>query len=279
MTAPRSEIPAGKVPIVECAVQSWRFLLQNGRQLAPAALIVAVVCGVLPVALGAGSAGDLRTFAVTTVAGLFFSAAVLRKAVRSEYMAPTGLAFGEDEMRLFGVLAAMTLVVAPPVALYLVLLGVVMVNHAGGIEQIPNPQTDPEGANRFLAEAMSSPAGSLVAIIGLVGVLVLVVVSARLVMVNAATIGERKMVFFQTWSWSKGNVLRVLAAVILTALPAYFATTIVSSILGGLFPATAISVAIREMLVYLVAVFGSVPPAALGAQLYKGLRPTDFVAK
>ncbi len=100
-------------------------------------------------------------------------------------------------------------------------------------------------------------------------------------MVNAATIGERRIVFFQTWGWSRGNVFRVVAAIILIALPAALLNMILGSILnsaGNAQPAFMTAIIVDSAL-SLIAALVSIPSIALGAQLYKGLRPPDFVAK
>ena len=50
---------------------------------------------------------------VSALAGVFFSAVVLRYAVRNEFSGLAGLGFGVDETRLIGVLAALTLLFVP----------------------------------------------------------------------------------------------------------------------------------------------------------------------
>jgi len=283
-----TDIPSGKVPVVECAVTSWRFFLENWLRFLPAAAIVGVISGVAPALLVSGAQGaqaafsDLTGFSVTAIAGVFFIAAVLRKAVRDEFHGPTGLSFGADETRLIGVLAAMGLLFIPPLFLFFILCAVILFGRiASTPEQLETLAADQAALERAFLEALSTPAGMVMQIVGLIFLIVLLVVSARLVMVNAATIGERKMVFFQTWSWSKGNVLRIIAATILTALPIALVNLILSSILGG---AGATQTSLPAAMVInsalsVIAALGSIPSIALGAHLYKGLRPPDFAAK
>jgi len=150
----------------------------------------------------------------------------------------------------------------------------------GSPEELEALAADPEAFNRALNEALATPAGIVIQVIGLVMIGVLLVVSARLIMVNAAAIGERRIVFFQTWSWSKGNVLRILAAMILTALPVALFNLVVGSILSSAAGLQGGVVAIvREIVIALIGALGSIPQIALGAHLYKGLRPPGFVAK
>jgi hypothetical protein len=140
---------------------------------------------------------------------------------------------------------------------------------------------DPAALERAVAEALSTPAGMVIQIVGLVFIVILIIVSARLVMVNAATIGERRIVFFQTWSWSKGNVFRIVAATILTALPTALFNMVLGSILNsgsGAQPGLTTAIVVDSAL-SLIVTLGSIPSIALGAQLYKGLRPPGFTAK
>jgi hypothetical protein len=275
---------SGKVPVVECAVVAWRFFLEHWQRFLPAAVIVALVSGIAPALLVAGqpaALGDLFVMAISTIAGIFFVAAVLRQAVRGEFQGPAGLAFGLDETRLFGVLGAMALLVVPPILLFSVVVFVVLLGRMGGSpEELEALAADPEAFNRALNEALATPAGMVIQVIGLVMIGVLLVVSARLIMVNAAAIGERRIVFFQTWSWSKGNVLRIIAAMILTALPVALFNLVVGSILSSAVELQAGVVAIvREIVIALIGALGLIPQIALGAHLYKGLRPPGFVAK
>ena len=274
---------SGKVPVVECAVVAWRFFLENWQRFLPAAVIVALVSGIAPALLVSGQAtplGQLLVAAISTIVGIFFVAAVLRQAVRGEFQGPAGLGFGPDETRLFGILGATALLVVPPILLFSVVVFVVLLGRMGSADQLDALAADPEAFNRALNEALATPAGMVVQLIGLVLIGVLLVVSARLIMINAATIGERRIVFFQTWSWSKGNVLRIIAAMILTALPVALFNLIVNSILSGAVGRQGGAAAIMlEVVIALIGALGLIPQIALGAHLYKGLRPPGFTPK
>jgi hypothetical protein len=283
-----TDIPSGKVPVVECVVAAWRFFLQNWQRFLPAAVITGVVSGGVPVLLTGGAQSpqnatfaNFAVFAVTAVAGVFFTAAVLRKAVRDEYQSPTGLTLGPDETRLLGVLGAMALLFLPPVFLFSIVLVIVLFGRiASSPEQLEALMADEAAMSKAIADALSTPAGMMIQLLGLVFLVFLVIVSARLIMVNAAAIGEGRIVFFQTWSWSKGNVFRIVAAMILTALPVWLFNLILNSILAGTGAAQNLVAAIVvNSGISIIAALGSIPSIALGAQLYKGLRPPDFVAK
>lgn len=282
-----TDIPSGKVPVVECVVAAWRFFLANWQRFLPAAVIVGVVSGAIPVLAASGPPGaqnvtaNIVVFAVTAVAGVFFAAAVLRKAVRDEYQSPTGLTFGSDETRLLGVLGAMVLLFMPPVFLFSIVLVVVLFGRiASSPEQLEALMADEAAMSKAIADALSTPTGMMIQLLGLVFLAVLIIVSARLIMVNAAAIGEGRIVFFQTWSWSKGNVFRIIAAMILTALPVWLFNLVISSIIAETGAAqNLIAAVVVDSAISIIAVLGSIPSIALGAQLYKGLRPPEFVAK
>lgn len=275
---------SGKVPVGEVVTASWRFLIENWRGFVPAALVVAAFATVAPVlvlaATGPTVGGVYLGLFLTMLAGVFFAAAVLRKAVRNEFRGPTGLAFGRDEANLTGVLLCMLLLLAPPALLLLLVFSFAVVGRiANSPEAMEATAADPEALREALEGVMQSPTGTVIALLALVLMGVGFVVLSRLVMANAATIGERKIVFLQTWSWSRGNVGRVVGALVLTALPVVLLNLMVSSLLSGV-PAQSMAVALSVGFVAsLAGLMLSIPVIALGANLYKGLRPPNFVAK
>jgi hypothetical protein len=278
-----TDISSGKVPVIECVVASWRFLFENWRQLLPAALVASAISTLAPLIIAAGGAASFGMIVaatlVTMLADVVLAAAVLRKAVRNEFVPPLGVGLGQDEFRLIAVLASFGLLLAPPIVVLAFIYTAIALGQAGLTEsEIEAMASDPDAVNRIMMQAASTPPGALVCV---VGVLLFALLFTRLYLVNAATIGEKRIVFFQTWSWSKGNVLRIFAAIVVTLLPAILISAIVSEILAGLVPASAGLVAItaRVFVASVIGAFLSIPPTALGAQLYKGLRPPDFVAK
>ena len=159
--------------------------------------------------------------------------------------------------------------------------GVVLSRLASSPEQMDILLNDPEAMSAAL-EAALGPTGVLAFVLFTILVMALAVyISVKLVMVNAATIGERRVVIFQTWAWSRGNMWRALGALILTALPVFFLGNILESLRLGVLeaaPGMATLVATNALVGFVLAM-GGIPSIALGAILYKGLRPADFVAK
>ena len=285
-----TDVSSGKVPILECVVIAWRFLIENWRRFLPAAVVVAVASAVAPLLLGlllggptAGAilAGQL----VEAIALVFFTAAVLRYAIRGEFNGATGLAFGPDEARLVGVLAAVSAIAAPLIFLVLMVWSASIIGSLGlTAEELETRMADQAAFNQTMTEAMGRPPNSSVIVIAILAIGLGFYLFSRLAMANAASIGERKFVLFQSWSWSKGNVLRIMAAVIVTALPATLINLIINSMLSGISvaednPGGILIYVVMEALRVLIATLIGIPYIALGAHLYKGLRPSGFTAR
>lgn len=289
----------GQVPVIECFKQAWQFLRQNWQGFLPAAAITGVLSqvGVALVILirptdGPGESmltamlWNLVAIIPAMVASLMFTAAVLRKVVRDSFVGRTGLMFGADEMRLLGVTAALTCVLLPFTALVLVVLWAIVVPRLNVSEEELNVLlSDPQALGVALENALG-PTGVLAFILlSFLCFGIVAYVMVRLSMANAATIGEQRVVIFQTWKWSRGNVWRILGALVLTALPIVLFENILNSVRlqilqgvpagsGGLL----VLLAVEGATTFLMAL-ASLPTLALGGILYKGLRPPDFVAK
>lgn len=290
---------SGQIPVLDCVRNAWQFLLSNGRRLAPAALIVALVTEIGPIMAmltGASDAesasalsanlGGFITMLPGILASLVFTAAILRLAIRDEFIGATGLMLGADELRLVGVFAGLMCIVIPFGTLVYLIVGVaVMSRLASSPEELQRLLDDPDAMSTALENTLG-PAGSAAFLLFMFAVLGLFIyVATRLFMMNAATIGERRVVMFQTWSWSRGNVFRMLGALLLTWLPASLIDTLVSALAASVFSGIAtpgnagVVIPIFHVLTTFVAAMLSIPSIVVGAILYKGLRPADFVAK
>ena len=272
-----TDIAAGKVPVLKCFEQAWRFFFDHWRMFLPAS-IVSAVAAVVSTMLSTGVAGMFLGLAIGTIASAVLTATVLRKAIREEYAPPFGVAFGPDELRLIATQVCFALLIFPFAILFVLLFSVGAVARGLNKEEIEAISTDPEAANKLITDFLSTPLGASIVLVCLVGVALLAV---RLFLVNAATIGERRIVFFQTWSWSKGNVLRMLGAMILTALPAAVANLILAELLVSIVgqSGSLLILSLASGIASLIGALLSIPVIALGAILYKGLRPPGFVAK
>jgi hypothetical protein len=279
---------SGRVPIIACVRDAWLFLGNHWSAFLPAAAIATVISeiGVAAVLLAGGSpatSGGLLAIVPSVLAGLMFTAAILRKQVRDEFRAPTGLALGGDEGRLFGVAVSMTLLAIPMFLLLTVVLSMTVFRQiAATPEALEELAADPNAFAEALLQALGP--GGVFAFIA-VGLVIASIVFGMVALANAATIGEKKIVIFQAWSWIGGNTLRVLGAMVLTVAPVLILTSVVAQVVtsalvgmsgeaGGVMPylLAAIFIAFLNLML-------GIPIQALGGVLYKGLRPEDFVAK
>ncbi len=292
------ESTSGKVPVIACIRAAWTFFLENWRLFAPAAAIVALVSQIGPLLAGLSASsnpepqtalqavfGDFLVYLPGVIAGLLFTAAILRKAVRDEFIGPTGLAVGADELRLLGAGLAMACLFVPLGGMVVLVLSITVFSKIATSEAaLQALLNDPEAMNKALIEALGENGVAALSLFFMLMFVIFIFLGARLYMINAATIGERRIVLFQTWSWSRGNVLRMIGAMILTFLPVMLIDNIVQTI------AVSFLVAIPEgsrfmpgLLANAIVAFAgamtTIPIVALGAVFYKGLRPPDFVAK
>jgi hypothetical protein len=281
-----TDIAAGKVPVLKCFESAWRFLFENWRLFLPAAAVPAIANG-LSLALSPATAGaanlmnDFGGMMIVTIASVFFTAAVLRKVVRDEFIAPWGLAAGPDEMRLLGVLGCFLAIFVPPIILIGVVFQIFLLSRiAASPEELADLMADSEVFSEAIVQQLGAGGLLMLDVILAVLIVIAIVTVVRLSMVNAATIAERRIVFFQSWSWSKGNVLRMLGALVITTLPAMLLDLIVAAVVLGIAGAGPAPVQfLAGGIVGFVQSLLSIPAIALGAVLFKGLRPSDFVAK
>jgi len=285
----------GRVPVFECVRQSWGFFLSSWREFLLAAAITGALSqlGVVLTLVQARAPEeqtmlgvtllDLAAGAPALLASLMFTACVLRKVLHNEFRSPTGLSFGADELRLLGVTAALICIILPfLLLLFLVLTVAVLGRLADTPDQLNALLEDPEALSAALQTTLG-PGGVAAFVLFVVIVFgAIIYTSVRLLMANAATIGERRMIVFQSWSWSRGNVTRVLAAAVLTALPVFlfesFLDGLRQSLLAGGLSGPGAIVMLNAVLAFLMSL-ASIPTITLGALLYKGLRPAEFVPK
>lgn len=277
---------AGKVPVLEVVKAAYAFFVANWAALVPACLVLAAAGAAtlaIEVSLAPGLAPVVLSGVLSTLSGAVFAAAVLRKALRPGEPGGATPGFGVDEMRLVGVSVSLTLMFLPLVMIAAFILSAVV---AGRLADSPEAMAELAADPRKLADAIvasMSPAGQM-AFSGFILLLtgVGLWLATRLCLVNAATIGERRIVILQTWTWTKGNLLRVLAAMVLTYMPALIIGSVVTSLVAPGGESTHVNVVTAALIGGVqgfVAALTTIPGLALAAQLYAGLRPPEFVAK
>ena len=272
---------SGKVPVFECVRGAWQFLLRNVQLLVPAAAICAVLAQVgaaanLLVAPGQAGSPRLLSLIPTLLAGVMFTAAVMRKVVRDEFLAPVGLNLGGDDGRLRGGGTCVTMIAIPIVFLLsIIMMSTVFSRIAATPEAMEALAENPEAMMKAIEEALG-PTGLLA--LEIVSILLLCIALGLVALVQAATTGEKRIVLFQALRWMGGNTLRVLAAIVLTVAPTLIVSAVLSVVIGPLINSIP-TLLLFSVVISFIGNLLSVPVAALGAILYKGLRPVDFVAK
>jgi len=268
---------AGKIPVMQVAREAYAFLGGNWARFAPAALIVAIVTVVAQLFLLPMPGGILLAPVVAALASVTYSSAVLRHAIRGEYSSPVGLQLGPDEFRMFGVWLGLALIFGPLAGVAIIVMLFMIVSRLNYSEAELNALgADPNAFLQAVAEGVRPIDG----LVFLAVCAVAIYLSSRLTMVYAATIGERRMVAFQTWGWSKGNVGRVILAVLLAAIPQFFAAIVNDRVVMAMGPGTSAPLLfVSAATLAWIGLIMSLPGLALGAILYKGLRPPDFQPK
>jgi hypothetical protein len=287
--------PPGKVPIVESARAGFDFFRAHWRQTAPAAALAAVVATAAQVATsepaGLGLPAQLLVNLAAAVVGVLYSALLYRLALRGDASGWFGLKFGADELRLLGASAVIgffffIILVVGGLAVGFAL---VAAGRDAGVDW-STLESDPEAAAAALEKMFSGGAGLAWLMVFAAAFFGLLWLSARLSLALPATIGERRVLTFETWAWTRANGLRIVAALLLLAAPMVFglalATGVIEAVLGvvtGDPAAVRAPVAGRlwlyavSLLVTDLAQYAIILPAVAGLQahLYMGLRPPD----
>ncbi|MEJ0061229.1 MAG: hypothetical protein WDM79_17415 [Terricaulis sp.] len=127
----------------------------------------------------------------------------------------------------------------------------------------------------------------------LVYILIWLFLSSRLFLAAPATIDNNRILTFETWKWTKGNMLRIAGARVVLLLPAYILVFALTALVGrgigvNVFdPAS--SVAYAEASPAMFALFNGVSvfvstllyralEAGLSSYLYQGLKPQGKAA-
>ncbi len=288
---------AGKVPIIACVRDAWLFFAGNWKLFLPAAGIAALISqlGLLlnlmapadaqPTVLGL-FVGDIVVMIPTLLAGIAFTAAVFRKFLRNEYLGPTGLAAGLDELRLLGAFGALMCLFVPIVALVAIVLSITVFSRFNATPAEWNILlADPEAMSAKLLEVLGEEGSAALSLFIMIVFVVAMFVFVRLFLINAATMGERRIVLFQTWSWSRGNVLRMLGAILLTGLPVMLINNLAVNLVASMVSASSaeqgggVLYLLATTWLAFISMMTSIPATVLAGIFYKGLRPPEFVAK
>jgi hypothetical protein len=288
-----ANIAAGKVPVLETASAAWRFTVNAGLRLLPAAAILGLALTVVELLVASfpapnplsdpnGLAFMALEFASGVIIRAFFGAVVLRLIMRDQFSRPTGLQFGADEIRILMAQLGAALIYVP-VGLAIVVTPALLVFQRldQALIEAQRIANDPQVFAEQAAVALGDTGAALLFLLMLALMLAMFGIMVRLSLVQAASFAEGRVVVRQTWKWTHGNLVRVALAHLAAFVPA----TLIASLLFGLFqslaggpdtnPDAATLVGLKA-LGNVLTIAADIPTIALMAHLYRGLRPPDF---
>ncbi len=281
--------PAGDVPILESVAAAWRGWRAGLPRAWPYAVGGALLLSGFAFAaqraganMGVGFLLDLA--AMIVIAGVY----------AAQLHGPLGVAAdarrrGADALRVLASMgvAAFFMFIVMLVALLpgSIVFGVAIGEEGGAL--IESVQGDP-AATMAAAQQLASQHWPVLALLIGVYTFVWLALTSRLYLAAPASVAEERIRTFETWAWTKGNMLRIMAARVIALAPVWIVLqglqALAMSALGAnpLDPQSFAALIAREPLRYLsviapmhaltlLALYGL--EAALSAYLYKGLKP------
>jgi len=271
----------------DCVGAALRFVRENLRFVAMVAGVGALGTGVIAAAAAAVPQIGLLTSIASTVLQAFVYAA-LTAAMLFGAAAVSGRLVGDGgrvwlAMAIIGVLMGIVIfVVSIPVVITLIAgpLG----PYAGELQTAGSDQAAVMTVMlRFMQE---NPVAVLLVTLFFFAVWFLL--TSRLYLAAPASVDQKRVMTFETWSWTKGNMLRIVGARLMLLVPAYLLTFALSYLIGygfGIDPTNAAAIAAVAManpvafLVYSTAsafvtfVLYNALEAGLSAAIYRALKP------
>lgn len=274
--------PAGKVPIIESAGQGVRFLRENWRFGLGIAAIGAAAQTAAFVAFGLTPAWMLTAGLVSA----FVHATFLNAALNGPQGAAARISI--DGARVLAAMAMVGLFIA--IVLFMCLYVAMSILIAPYAQEVQAAGQDSEQLMAIMNRAAAAQPQILMWGVIVAGVLILLLTS-RLYLAAAASVDQNRIVVFDSWRWTKGNLLRIAGARVLLLGPALILIGALQSIIASAFgapadDATALAAsahAIPVIAFYFVAAVTQILivgmlEAGLAAYLYRGLRPAPPVS-
>lgn len=279
---------AGKVPIRESVGAALRVVRENTGFVGTVALVSAAVMAMIT--LTSNFAGPLSIF--LSAAALFASAASYGALTETALEGPSAARakVWSNGMRVLGAMLVVGLFMAIVSLVLLiaisVMLGPVLTPYAAELERVG--QDSEAGMALLLRMVQENPAPFAVATLFFGAVWLMI--SSRVFLAAPASVARGRIITFETWAWTKGNMLRICAARIVLLGPAYVLVTALSQLFGFavgtdvMSPTAFATFATGNLLGAAVFVFAntfvnlavfSSLEAALSAYLYQGLKPAD----
>lgn len=278
----------GKVPVRECVGAALRYVRENWRVIATIAALSASIATFLAVASNfAGPASVLITlissFVGAATYGAFTSGCLSGFAGVRERLVGDGMrVWGAMAVVCFFLLIVFVVLGVPGVIVFAVLIG-----PRYGAE-LQNVSGDQAATAALMQRIVIENPGMILAFLVFYGVLLLALTS-RLYLAAPASVEAKRILTFETWSWTRGNMWRIVGARLMLLAPAYLIAAGVSYILASAMglnindPASAQAFARAQVPLYAIYLFVSgflqlglysALEAGLSTYLYRGLKPT-----
>jgi hypothetical protein len=252
------------------------------RTLAPAAVMfsaVAALSAITSPATSPGLGGAALLLTMASIAfGLGYTAFVYRLALRNDASGFFGLKVGKDESNLLGATVVVGFFFAIVFVLGVVIFSVAMVPAAAqaNVDLSGITPGDEAAVVQAFGEIFRGPGGPYLMALGVALGAIVIWLGLRLFLVNVATVAEGRIMAFSTWSWTKGDALRILAAALIVILPIALPIGIGVGIIGAAVGTNAAGAAVLTFLQARAQNLFLVPAlSGMSAFLYRGLRPPD----
>jgi hypothetical protein len=282
-------VPPGKAPILEsvgAALRLWRGALPR---IWPVAVIGGAALALVQVGVaGLAGGGPLGLFALAIVAGpiaSFVYAAFLHP--------PLGIATDAQRRVGDGLRVFVSMATIGSFLLLVFLVGTMAASMVLGAALAPyeaqlQAAKGNQAATLAVIQQFAQANPGLIALLGVVFAAAWLALSSRLYLAAPATVADARVRTFETWSWTKDNMLRICAARLLLLIPAWLVVTAAQSLIAAavgfsqLDPfagARVLEADPARFLIYFIPaeilslLVTLALEAALSSYLYKGMRP------
>jgi hypothetical protein len=252
-----------KLPVLESAAAGVAFLRQHWREALVVALIAAAAStalSLLAVAMpGLVAVFVLLDYAVTACA---YAALISLALGQGPLAAPRALADGALVWGAMAVVGFFLLIVCVVAVLpSAVILSVALAPFRDRLESL-GAQPDPNAVGALFADAFqANPFPFLLVILAYLAVWMFL--TSRLYLSAPATVAKRAILTFDTWPWTKNNMLRILGARLVLLAPAIIIVVAVQRFAGA-------ALGVNTFDQVALGAFASANPAAYGVLQFVG---------
>jgi hypothetical protein len=279
----------GSVPIRESVGEALRFVRENIRFVAIVAAAGAVAMTIISAFAMMSPAmviptGLTSTFAQACTYAAFVAAALVgTESVRSRWIADGGRVWAA--MALISLLLLIVMFIASMIV-SIVLASGPLVPY---LDDLQSAGSDNAAVMAVLTRFVEQNPMTVL-IVSLFFAVIWFLLTSRLYLAAPATVDQGRILTFETWSWTKGAMLRITAARLLLLVPANILSGALGHLVGRAFgmntldPVSAGAVAATNPAGYLIYIliaafisfllFSSLE-AGLSTYLYRGLKPAD----